>query len=106
MLSPFSDAIATGASANKEYSALNKQNHCLEKNNIRDGCRSVKQTIIRAQNRLYRLWLGGVILLLLVTITNVVVTVSKSAIHTQKQALYSQVYPSDLINQSSQAMVD
>ena len=106
MLSQFSDAIATGASANQEYSTLNKSTHCLEKNNIRDSCRSVKQTIIRAQNRLYRLWLGGVILLLLVTITNVVATVSKSAIHIQKQALYSRVYPNDLTNQSLHAMLD
>ncbi|MDJ0706583.1 MAG: hypothetical protein QNJ46_25210 [Leptolyngbyaceae cyanobacterium MO_188.B28] len=106
MFSQLSDAIATGASANQECSTLEKPTHCLEKNNIRDSCRSVKQTIIRAQNRLYKLWIGGVILLLLVTITNVVVTVSKSAIHTQKQALYSRVYPSELINQSLHAMID
>ena len=106
MLSQFSDAIATGASANQEYSALNKPTCCLEKKNIRDSCRSVTQTIIRAQNRLYRLWVGGIVILLLVTIANVVTTVSQSAIHTQNQVLSSQVYTNDFASQSLQAMID
>ncbi|MCG8366527.1 MAG: hypothetical protein MJA27_24735 [Pseudanabaenales cyanobacterium] len=106
MLSQFSDAIATGASANHNYPALSKTTHRSDKSNLRNSCRSVKQTIIRAQNRLYRLWIGAVILLILLTITNVVTTVSKSAIHTQKQALCSQVRPNNSTNQSLQAMID
>lgn len=105
MLSQFSDAIATEASANQSP-ALNKTTHPPDKSHLCDSCRSVKQTIVRTQNRLYKLWIGGVIILLLMTITNVVTTVSKSAIHTQKQALASRVYPNDFTGQSLQAMID
>lgn len=105
MLSQFSDAIATGASANHNYPAPNKMTHHSDKSNLLDSCRSVKQTIIRAQNRLYRLWIGGVLILILLTITNVVTTVSQSAIHTQKQLLYSRIHPNDFPSQNLHAMI-
>ena len=104
MLSQFSDAIAPRASANHNCPVLSKTTRHSGESNIRDSCRFVNQTITRAQNRLYRLWIVGVLLLILVTITNVVTTVSKSAIHTQKQALYSRVYANDSTHQGLQAM--
>lgn len=105
MLSQFSDAIATAVSALHQHPSQGDTTHHSGKSNIRNSCCSVKQTIIRAQNRLYRLWIGGIIILILVTITNVVTTVSQSAIHNQNQTLYSQVQHNDSTPQSLQATI-
>ena len=106
MLSQFRDAIATRASADQNCPVLSKAAHHSDKSHIRNSCCSLKQTILRAQNRLYRLWIVGIVILMLVTVTSVVTTVSKSAIHIQKRALYSRVHAVDSARQSLQAMVN